>query len=375
MKYLSLTSKEILTLLSFTLCTLFFAGAVYGQEEAMEEEEEETNAPLLISGSIDVYYKADFAGSSAAGGNISGGENYTFFAPDHNSFSIGMANLILEKSVGKSSFVADLSFGPRGASSSIPTLSIDDGSFHIQNLYVSHSFSDAITMSLGYMGTFVGYEIISPTGNFNYSTSHLFSWGPFQNAGLKFDFALSDKWGLMLGVFNDWNTYTDFTGGKDFGAQLSYAPNDGTSLYLNFITGEDTGLELDLTAGFQLSDMFFLGVNAATYSSGTGEIFGAGDSGFSGVALYPQLALNDKVSLGLRGELFSEKEVNDIFGGSYTDAASVFSLTLSGNIKSGPLTFIPEIRFDSGSEDIYIDSDGMASASASQILLAAIYSF
>ncbi|NND04894.1 MAG: porin [Saprospiraceae bacterium] len=340
-----------------------------------EEEEEEVSSPLSISGSIDVYYKYDFAGSSGADGNISGGENYTFFAPDHNSFSVGMANLILEKSVGKSSFVADLSFGPRGGSSSIPTLSIDDGSFHIQNLYVAHSFSDAVTMSLGYMGTFVGYEIISPTGNFNYSTSHLFSWGPFQNAGLKFDFALSDKWGLMLGIFNDWNTYTDFTGGKDIGAQVSFAPNDETSLYLNFITGEDTGMELDLTAGFQLSDMFFLGVNAATYSSGTGEIFGSGDNGFSGVALYPQLALNDNVSLGLRGELFSEKEVNDIFGGSYTDAASVFSLTFSGNIKSGPLTFIPEIRLDSGSEDIYIDSDGMATASATQFLLAAVYSF
>ena len=286
-----------------------------------------------------------------------------------------MANIILGKTVGKSSFVADLSFGPRGSSSSIPTLSIDDGSFHIQNLYVSHAFSDAVSMSLGYMGTFVGYEIISPTGNFNYSTSHLFSWGPFQNAGLKFDFALSDKWGLMLGIFNDWNTYKDFTSGKDFGAQLSYTPNDGTGIYLNLITGETTGIELDLTAGFQLSDMFYLGLNAANYNSPAGEIFGSGESGFTGVALYPQLAINDNISLGLRGELFSEKTANDIFAGNYSDAASVFSLTLSGNIKSGPLTFIPELRFDSGSEDIYLDSDGIATASAAQFLLAAIYSF
>nr|MBX2816501.1 porin [Saprospiraceae bacterium] len=192
------------------LC-LFISGTAvtFAQEEADAAEEEPTSTPLSISGSVDLYYKADFAGTSGAAGNISGGENYTFFAPDHNSFSIGMANIILEKSWGNSAFVADVSFGPRGGSSSIGVESVADGSFHIQNLYVSHAFSDVVTLSAGFMGTFVGYEVISPTANFNYSTSHLFSWGPFQNAGVKLDFALSDKVGLMVGLFNDWNAYTD----------------------------------------------------------------------------------------------------------------------------------------------------------------------
>ncbi len=339
------------------------------------QDDESAASPLTISGSIDVYYKYDFAGSAAADANISGGENYTFFAPDQNSFSIGMANIIFGKTVGKTSFVADLSFGPRGASSSIPTLSTDDGSFHIQNLYVSHSFTDNITLSAGYMGTFVGYEVISPTGNYNYSTSYLFSWGPFQNAGIKLDFALGESFGLMVGLFNDWNTYTDFTSGKDLGMQLSYTPNDATGVYLNFVTGADSGLELDLTAGFQLTDAFYLGVNGATYSSPNGEIFGTGDNGFTGFALYPQYSITDNFSLGLRGEYFSEKEVNDIFSGTYSDAASVFALTLSANISAGPLTFIPEFRFDNGSEDIFIDADGLPTGGASQFLVAAVYGF
>jgi len=364
-----------------TILTLLMMGLslplITAQEvEMVEEEAEETgNTPLSISGSVDVYYKLDFAGSEGAVGNISGGENYTFFAPDHNSFSIGMANVILEKTMGKTSFVGDLSFGPRGGSSSIGVESIADGSFHIQNLYVSHSFSDVVTLTAGFMGTFVGYEVISPSANFNYSTSHLFSWGPFQNAGIKLDFALSDRFGLMVGVFNDWNTYTDPTKGRDIGLQLSYNVSDGSDIFLNFITGADSGTEIDLTAGFQLTETFFLGVNAATYSSGDGELFGGGDSGFSGVALYPQLSITDDVSIGLRGELFSEKEINDIFIGDYDEAASVFSLTLTANVSAGPLTFIPEFRFDSGSQDIYIDSDGMAAASASQFLVAAVYSF
>ncbi len=341
--------------------------------DASTEDSEESQ--LSISGSVDVYYKYDFAGSRASGANISGGENYTFFAPDHNSFSIGMANVILEKSIGKSSFVADLSFGQRGASSSILTQNADDGSFHIQNLYFTQQLSENVSVSAGFMGTFVGYEVISPTANFNYSTSHLFSWGPFQNAGVKFDFALSDKVGFMVGLFNDWNAYTDFTSSKDIGMQLSYSPTDGTDLYLNFITGEQSGTEIDLTAGFQFADNFYLGLNAATYSAGDGSLFGGGDSGFSGIALYPQLTVSDNLALGLRGELFSEKEINDIFAGDYSDKASVFSLTFSASIKSGPLTFIPELRFDTGSEDIYIDSDGAAIGSASQFLIAAVYGF
>lgn len=357
---------------------LAMASSVIAQEaeaDAATEEEMEKDSPLSISGSIDVYYKLDFAGNAARNANISGGENYTFFAPDQNSFSIGMANLIFEKAFGKSSMVADLSFGPRGSSSSIPTLNEADGSFHIQNLYFSHAFTDAVSITAGYMGTFVGYEVISPASNFNYSTSYLFSWGPFQNAGVKLDFALSDKFGLMVGLFNDWNTYTDFTSSKDLGLQLSYNVADGSDIYLNFIAGADSGVELDLTAGFQISDLFYLGVNAATYNNSTGKFLETGDSGFSGVALYPQFALSDNFSIGLRSEIFSEKQVNDIFAGTYSKKASVFANTITANIKTGALTIIPELRFDSSSEDIYIDSDGNPTAGAAQFLIAAVFAF
>jgi len=368
--------KSLFSTLTTILALLLFANSSIAQEsEAAPAEEEEQKNTLSISGSVDMYYKLDFAGEAAKFGNISGGENYTFFAPDHNSFSIGMANLIVEQTLGKSAFVADLSFGPRGGSSSIGTESATDGSFHIQNLYVSHSFTDAITLSAGFMGTFVGYEVISPTANFNYSTSHLFSWGPFQNAGVKVDFALSDKLGFMVGLFNDWNAYTDQNSGKDLGMQLSYNVSDGNDIYLNFVTGAESGMEIDLTAGFQLTDNFFLGVNAATYNSAEGKLFETGESGFSGIALYPQISITDGFSLGLRGEYFSEKEINDIFSGGYSDKASVFSTTLSANIKAGGLTFIPEIRFDNSSQEIYIDSDGNGTKGAAQFLIAAVYAF
>ena len=75
---------------------------------------------------------------------------------------------------------------------------------------------------MGNFNTFLGYEVISPAANFNYSTSYMFSYGPFSHTGLKADIALSDDVSLMLAVLNS----TDYTEsqpiGEDymFGAQL-----------------------------------------------------------------------------------------------------------------------------------------------------------
>src|SRR5690606_15790441 len=72
--------------------------------------------PLTISGSVDAYYKYDFSGYKGEEGlsNIP-----TSFANEQNSVSLGMVNLILGKTVGKASFVGDVSFGPRGQHQSL----------------------------------------------------------------------------------------------------------------------------------------------------------------------------------------------------------------------------------------------------------------
>ena len=163
------------------------------------------STPLEISGSADGYYKYDFSKNE----NIK-----TSFATDHNSVSLGMLDLALKKTTGKVSFVGELSFGPRGQYQSIPNAdgTYDDSnsnSFHIQNLYATFAFTDKFSMTAGYMGTFIGYEVISPVANFQYSTSYLFTNGPFQNAGIKANYKFTDKFGGMIGLFNDsWNTYT-----------------------------------------------------------------------------------------------------------------------------------------------------------------------
>ena len=52
-----------------------------------------------------------------------------------------------------------------------------------------------------------------------------------------------------------------------------------------------------------------------------------------------------------------------------------FALTLSAQYKVGGFTLIPEVRFDSGSKDVFSEKDGMPKSSSANVLLAAIYKF
>lgn len=341
------------------LLSLFMISALsYAQESV---------SGIEITGSADAYYKCDFA----KGENIE-----TYFANDHNSISLGMLSLGLKKSTGKASFVGEVSFGPRGQYLTIPNGDgADDNSFHIQNLYVDYAFTNKFSVTAGYMGTFVGLEVISPAANFHYSTSYLFGAGPFQNAGIKGTYAFSDKISLMAGLFNDWNVYKDFNGVSHFGAQLSLAPIDGLSVYANFLTGSSAGGKeeyssgtiYDLVASYDFSEKFSLGLNAADYSRKS-------EGGYQGVAVYPKLNLTEYAQIGVRGEFFKYKEEEGMVEDKYT------SFTLSGKLTHGGLSLIPEIRLDSKNIETgvytFTKKNGFdPSKSASQVSLAVVYAF
>lgn len=341
--------------LSILLSLMLFGAVVFAQED--------DKPGLSISGSVDTYWKYDLSGYVDEDGtsNIK-----TSFADNQNSISIGMLDVALSQTVGKASFVGEFSFGPRSFKS-IPTFQIDsddDININIQNLYITYAFTEKISMTAGYMGTFVGYEVISPVANFNYSTSYLFSFGPFQNAGLKLDWTILDNLSVMVGLFNDWNVYQDFNGISDFGAQVYWAPVEGWDLYVNFLTGSPSGTIIDLTTSYQITDKFFLGLNAANYSASDS------DAGYSGIALYPQYSFSDLFSLGWRPEYFNIKS-----GDSAVSNENVFANTITGNFQMGPMRFLAEWRLDSGSSDFFVDGENNPATNASQILLAAIYAF
>jgi len=318
-----------------------------------QEKEEKT---FSITGSIDTYFRANLNAPNDDSKVAPG----TSFA-NAPGFSLGMINLIAAYEGEKVGFVADLVYGPRGADA---VFGSPTGSSQIVNqLYAYWNVSDKVKLTMGNFNTFLGYEVISPTANFNYSTSYLFSYGPFSHSGIKADFTLSDDLSLMLAVMNPTDaTEYNPTGKYSIGAQLGYSGQ-----FLNLLVNPKS-YEVDYTGGFNVTESFFLGLNAAYYAEEDA-------AGFGGVAIYPQYATSENFKLGLRAEYFTE--IDGEFGaiGTGVTDSSVFATTLTANYTIGALTIIPEIRLDSSSENFFVKNDGSPEKNLSSFVLAAVYSF
>mgnify|MGYP002634996779 CR=1 FL=1 len=331
----------------FTL-TLLLASIVLTAQDI----EESSTKKFTLSGSVDAYFQTYLTAPDNEG--VSFG---TAFA-DQSGFAFGMGNIIVSYEGEKVGAVLDLVTGPRGSAATFNSDIIDG---IVNQAYVYWNVSEGTTLTFGRWNTFLGYEVIAPAANFNYSTSYLFSSGPFSHVGLKADFALGDDFSLMLAITNPWDTNNVSTTGEyALGAQLGF---HGQYLNLYYDSGEHGGLgfEIDYTGGFDVSDDFFLGINAA-YNDNDG-------SGFYGAALYPQLATSDNFSVGLRGEYFG-------LHGDGDDLPSVFATTLTGSYTIENLILKPEIRLDSWSNSMpYIDNDGVAADNLAAFTLAAIYTF
>ena len=327
------------TLLSLSL---FASTLTFAQEEPTTEE-----PTFSIAGSIDTYYRSSEYAPGTSFGNLPG-------------FALGMANVILSYEGEKSGFVADFVFGPRGTDAVFNST----GSSNIVNqLYAYYNVSDSFTLTLGNFNTFLGYEVISPVANFNYTTSYMFSYGPFSHTGLKADIALTDDVSIMLGMLNS-TDMTEFQPiGDDYmiGAQLGLYGQ-----YINYLGGGTAGVsQIDFTGGFNITNSLYLGLNATSYSDDN-------DVEFSGIALYPQYSFSDSFALGARYEAFSEDGLGAI--GSVSGEGDNTSFTITGSYTSGNMIIKPELRLDTASGQFYSNADG-ATDSLSTFIVAAIYSF
>lgn len=330
---------------------LFLASFALVATATYAQDEETTEKKFTLGGSVDGFFRTNLSSTDVGAQNPG-----TSFA-DGTGFNLGMANLIASYKSGKVGAVADLVFGPRGVAA------VGEDIPNVNQLYAYWNVSEGTTLTFGRFNTYLGYEVISPTGNFNYSTSYLFSSGPFSHVGLKADFTLSEDFSLMLAVMNPTDTnFNQETGAYALGAQLGYS---GQFLNFYYDGGEVLGFEVDYTGGFDLSEEFFLGINAALATDK--------GNGFYGVALYPQYATSETFTIGLRGEYF--QTIAD--GVDTSDIPSVLGLTLTGSFTVNALTIKPEIRLDNWSNDFepFFDNDGDATNSLSSFALAAIYSF
>lgn len=338
---------------------------------------QDSTKTLVFSGGLDAYYRYNFSDKYA--------NNYTSFTNSQSSFELGMATVRADATAlsGKVAATLDLGFGRRAEE-----FSYNDGPSYVsgkngyislsnvKQLFVSYAPSSKVKFTFGKFGTHVGYELVDAQLNRNYSMSYMFTNGPFFHTGLKADITAGPV-GLMVGVANYTDQATATNNVKSVLAQLSGGTSNGKiKAYLNFVGsyGSNTlsipgGLkslsQYDLVVTGTVSSKFGVGFNATVQNRKTDIASGS----WWGAAGYFNFDPTAAVGLTLRSEYIGDNKM------VYFGTKSIFANTLSLNYKVGPLTIVPELRYETAERNYYAKKDGGGSKSTFSSLLAVMYKF
>lgn len=322
---------------------------------------------FTISGGVDGYYRYNFNNAKEAPDN-----SPTSFTRSSNSFELGMASLRVDHSFGKVAATIDLGFGTRAEE-----FAYNDANTRlaIKQLYLSYAPSSAIKFTLGTWGTHVGYEMVDPWLNRNYSMSYMFTNGPFTHSGLKADISLGGKTAFMVGVSNPNDLRTEAAMPKNVIAQLSTASKDEKlKAFINFTGGKQNDykkvVQGDIVVSYSPSAKFSLAINATLQSlkidaDSTGQF---NSSKWFGTALYLNYDPMKWFGLSLRTEYIDDND-------EYLGLKNVIAPTLSANFRIDNLTVIPEFRFDDARNSVFYKNSTQATSSTGSFVLAAVYYF
>lgn len=324
-----------------------------------------TNA-LIISGSVDAYYRFDFNNPSTGYYN-----SLTSFTKSNNSFELGMASLRADNSFGKASATIDVGFGSRAEA-----FAYNDANtrFAIKQAYVTYAPSTAVKFTLGCWATHIGYEMPDAYLNRNYSMSYMFTNGPFSHTGVKADIRVSAKSAMMLGISNPTDYRSAPAMPKSIIAQFSTASkNDKLKVYFNFAGGKQNStkkvMQQDVVAAYAISDKFSAGVNGTLQiiklTDSTGKI---NNYNWNGIAVYLNFDLLKWLGVTLRTEYINDQD-------RYLGLKNVLAPTLSANFKIDNLTIIPEFRFDNAADKVFYKKSNASTMSTASFVLAACYHF
>jgi len=300
---------------------------------------------LSISGSVDAYYRYNFANAKDSGRT----NNYTSYTNSQNSFELGMASLKADYTIGKVQAVADLGFGRRAEESSYN----DNGTLAaVKQGFIAYSPSNKVKFTMGKWFTHVGYEVADAYLNRNYSMDYMFSYGPFFHTGIKMDVTANSNFSFMIGVTNPTDFSTASFAKKNFIGQIHLVTtNSKINAYLNYVGGKDmsdaTVNQVDLVFTGTVSSKFAIGYNGTVKSVKPDS--GDADSWW-GSALYLNYDPSTVFGLTARGEYFGDENGVAGFG------TNIFDFTLTGNIHINNLTIMPEFRLDGAQDPIFYKS-------------------
>lgn len=324
---------------------------------------------FTFTGYVDGYFRHDFSKDVT--------NNKTSFTNNTGNLALGMLSEKIDYAKKKFSATLDLGVGKRAREFAYNDKGLLSA---VKQFYASYQLTDWMKVTAGTWSTHVGYEVVDPYINRNYSMSYMFSYGPFLHTGVKSEFTFGNS-GFMLGVSNP----TDYRKSpspnkKALLFQYSYAFNENSKLYINYVGGQRPTDEakirqFDVVFTDKLNDEITIGFNG-TINRTTLKLNGnyGNASTWSGAALYLNFDPWKNVGFTQRFEAFSDKkQLSALSSAAY--GGTILANTISANIKFGPLVLIPEYRIENCSNKIFHDKLGAETNFESSVVLGAYLKF
>ncbi|OGW16026.1 MAG: hypothetical protein A3K09_01295 [Nitrospinae bacterium RIFCSPLOWO2_12_FULL_47_7] len=261
--------------------------------------------------------------------------NFRAFDFSHNSFKFDVGILSLKKDAAKPGdigFRTDIAYGfsvPQ-ISKSAPGLvtttgaQITSDNFDVIQGYVSYNapIGNGLRMDLGKFVTNIGVEVIpGPDGwNNHYSSSWLFTYGPYTHSGLRGVYTFNEKISVLGMVANGWDNTVDTNNGKTLSTGITYTPLSNVSLTFNWMGGPEPQVNnpsnernsrnlFDFIGTIGLTDKLRLTINADSGRDANNSAITPGQNAdwwmFVGYLRYDA---NKWFSMNFRGETFDDTD-------------------------------------------------------------------
>ena len=193
---------------------------------------------------------------------------------------------------------------------------------HVQQASVSYktNVGRGLLLEGGIFPCHVGWEVLAPKDNWNYTRSWLGELSPYYVTGAKGTFTLNDRWSLGLHVLNGWQNIAENNKSKTFGTSLAYSKGRVSASWNTMVgrdipgNDEDWRLFSDLLLTVKATDRVSFGASLDLANEGRSE----GDSvSWQAFAGYVRIAPNDRWAFAIRGEFFRDPDAA-ISGASQT---------------------------------------------------------
>ena len=343
------------------------AGPAFAQDAAQDASFLNFFRKTEISGFADLYYtfnvnKPEKPCATVAGVAVFNCLSNFNFA--HNSFSLNLAELALEKkpaSDSRGGFRVDLDYGP----TTTWVHGFEPGGTttyqNIQQAYVSYLVpaGKGLQLDFGKFVTWNGQEVIETKDNWNYSRGLLFAWAiPYYHTGVRAAYAVNDKVSVTGFLVNGWNNVTDNNTGKTVGGQLVIKPTAAVMVLTNYTGGPEQNNDnsdwrhlSDSIVTFTLNKVTLAG----NYDYARDTLAGSTIT-WQGVAGYVKYQANDWFALTPRVEYFDD---HDGFSTGVTQKVKEGTITLEVKGKDGILMRV-EYRRDMSDVPFFIKNTARA---------------